>query len=147
MPGRIAMNGRMLIIFAVLIMVAVPVSAKRIDAMNIRISSGDTVLTATMLDNATSRDFMSMLPLTLSIRDYAGTEKISDLPRELSTIGAPPGVDPSVGDITLYSPWGNLAIFYRDFGYARGLILLGRIDSGIDRLSRLSGDVTFERVK
>ncbi|MEH7502625.1 cyclophilin-like fold protein [Neobacillus drentensis] len=23
--------------------------------------------------------------------------------------------DPSVGDFTYYSPWGNLAIFYRDF--------------------------------
>lgn len=115
--------------------------------MNIRISSGETVLTATMIDNATSRDFMSMLPLTLSIRDYAGTEKIGDLPRKLSTIGAPSGFDPSVGDITLYAPWGNLAMFYRDFGYARGLILLGRIDSGIDMLSRLSGEVTFERVE
>ena len=65
-----------------------------------------------------------MLPLTLTLKDYAGTEKISDLPRKLSTQGAPSGSDPSVGDITLYAPWGNLAIFYRDFGYASGLIIL-----------------------
>lgn len=100
-----------------------------------------------MLDNATSRDFMSLMPMTLTLKDYAGTEKVSNLPRKLSTQGAPPGSDPSAGDITLYAPWGNLAIFYKDFGYASGLIILGRMDGGIDQLSRLNGDVTFERLK
>lgn len=113
--------------------------------MKIRISAGKTVLTATMLDNATSRDFLSMMPMSLTIRDYAGTEKVSDLPRKLSTQGAPSGSKPSIGDITLYAPWGNLAIFYKDFGYASGLIILGKIDSGIDKLSQLNGVVTFER--
>jgi len=103
-------------------------------------------MTATMLDNATSRDFLSMMPMILTIRDYAGTEKVSDLPRKLSTQGAPSGSKPSVGDITLYAPWGNLTIFYKDFVYASGLIILGKIDSGIDKLSQLSGIVTFERV-
>jgi hypothetical protein len=97
----------------------------------------DTVITATLVDNATSRDFVSLLPLTLTLKDYAGTEKISDLPRRLSTEGAPPGSDPSIGDITYYSPWGNLAVFYRDFGYSNGLIKLGKIDSGVEALSRL----------
>lgn len=116
-------------------------------ALKIKLSTGDTVLIATMLDNATSRDFMSLMPITLTLKDYAGTEKVSDLPRKLSTQGAPPGSDPSVGDITLYAPWGNLAIFYKDFGYASGLILLGRIDSGVDKLSQLNGEVTFERLE
>lgn len=67
--------------------------------------------------------------------NYAATEKISYLPRKLSTAGAPAGSDPSAGDITYYAPWGNLAIFYKDFGYSRGLIQLGRIDSGIEALN------------
>lgn len=33
-----------------------------------------------------------------------------------------------MGDITYYSPWGNLALFYRDFGHASGLVRLGRLD-------------------
>ena len=49
--------------------------------------------------------------------------------------GAPSGIDPDVGDITYYAPWGNIAIFYKDFGYAGGLVKLGRIDSGLDVLS------------
>lgn len=117
------------------------------DAMKIKIAADNAVLIATMLDNATSRDFMSMLPLTLTLRDYAGTEKISDLPKKLSIEGAPSGSDPSVGDITLYAPWGNLAIFYRDFKYSSGLIILGKVDSGVDKISRLNGEVTIERIK
>jgi hypothetical protein len=83
----------------------------------------------------------------LTLKDYAGTEKISDLPRKLSTQGAPSGSDPSVGDITLYAPWGNRAIFYKDFGYASGLIILGKIDSGVEKLAQLNGEVSIERIK
>jgi hypothetical protein len=47
-----------------------------------------------------------------------------------------------VGDFTYYSPWGNLAIFYRDFGYADGLIIMGSIESGgVEKLARMNGDV------
>ena len=66
-----------------------------------------------MLDSETTRDFISLLPLTLTLSDYAQTEKVSDLPRRLSTADAPDGVDPDVGDIAYYAPWGNLAIYYR----------------------------------
>ena len=95
-----------------------------------------TVITATLDDNATSRDFVSLLPLTLTLQDYAATEKISDPPRKLSTAGAPPGYDPSIGDISYYAPWGNLALFYRDSGYASGLVKLGAIDSDTEGLNR-----------
>ncbi len=100
--------------------------------MKIRLKLEDTVITATLIDSKTTQDFISLLPLTLTLEDYAGTEKISDLPKRLSTEDAPSGSDPSVGDITYYAPWGNLAIFYRDFGYASGLVILGKIDSGIE---------------
>ena len=93
-------------------------------------------MAATLADNDTARDFASQLPLELTLTDYAATEKISDLPRRLSTEGAPPGIDPVVGDLTYYSPWGNLAIFYRDFRHSAGLIKLGRIDSGLEVLNR-----------
>ncbi|TCN21117.1 hypothetical protein EV146_11341 [Mesobacillus foraminis] len=48
-------------------------------------------------DNPTSRDFLSQLPLTITLEDYAGTEKISYLSKKLSTEEAPSGSDPSVG--------------------------------------------------
>jgi hypothetical protein len=104
--------------------------------MRIQIDFGNTRLTATLEDTAASRDFASLLPLTLTLEDYNRAEKISDLPKKLSIQGAPAGVDPSRGDIAYYAPWGNLAIFYRDSPYSRGLVKLGRIDSRIEVLEQ-----------
>ncbi len=111
--------------------------------MKIRLTVDGRSMTATLIDSPTARDFISLLPITFTLDDYAGTEKIVYLPRKLSVEGAPAGVDPSIGDITYYAPWGNLAIFYRDFGYAKGLIKLGSIDGDIGVFD-VSGTVTVD---
>jgi hypothetical protein len=102
----------------------------------IRLNVDGKSLTATLDDTAAARDFASLLPLTLTLEDYASTEKISDLPRKLVTTGAPAGTAATAGDIAYYAPWGNLALFYRSFGYSDGLVRLGRIDAGGDALGR-----------
>jgi len=111
--------------------------------INIRLE--DSTIPATLNNSETAQDFASLLPLSLILKDYASTEKISDLPRRLSTNGAPPGFDPSVGDIAYYAPWGNLAIYYRDFEYSTGLVSLGTLTSGADMFaSSRSMQVTIE---
>ena len=45
--------------------------------MKIRVDVNGKQVTATLNDNETSRDFVSLLPLTLTLEDYNGTEKIS----------------------------------------------------------------------
>lgn len=110
--------------------------------MEITLSFNDTELNATLVDSETTREFVSLLPLELTLSDFRETEKISDLPRRLPTAGAPEGHDPEVGDIAYYAPWGNLAIFYRDFDYSPGLVRLGRIDSGIEALAGSGGELT-----
>ncbi|MDP5238804.1 cyclophilin-like fold protein [Uliginosibacterium sp. 31-16] len=102
--------------------------------MKIRLIIKDKVLPATLDDNASARDFYAMLPLRLTLEDYAATEKIAYLPRKLSSTGAPEGFAPSAGDITWYAPWGNLALFHKGFRYSSGLVSLGRIESGVDVL-------------
>jgi hypothetical protein len=104
--------------------------------MKIRMNVEGTPVTATLLDTETARDFASLLPLTLTLKDYGDTEKISDLPRKLTTAGAPPGSEPSAGDLAFYAPWGNFAVFLKDFEYSGGLILLGKLDSGLETLNR-----------
>jgi hypothetical protein len=136
------------IVVALSLVLARPaISGQEASTMKIRLTFDGKAVEATLLDNATARDLLSLLPMTLTLEDYASTEKIGYPPRKLSTAGAPAGVDPSVGDIAYYAPWGNLAIFYQDFGYSRGLIGLGSIDSGIEALN-VPGSlkVTIERV-
>lgn len=54
--------------------------------MKINITVGDQIIPATLIDSKTTQDFISLLPLTLTLEDYASTEKISDLPERLSTM-------------------------------------------------------------
>ena len=119
------------------------------EPMEIRLIVNGEALPAVLEDNPTSRDLASMLPLTIRMSDYNRTEKTGKLPRALSTEGAPDGFDPSAGDIALYAPWGTFVIYYRDFVLSRGVIPLGRISSGVDKLAAMSGnfDITLERAR
>lgn len=105
----------------------------------IRFTLDGAVLDATLGDGAAARDFRALLPLRLTLTDFHGIEKVSDLPARLSTAGEPAGAAAKTGDITLYAPWGNLAIFYRPFRYADGLVKLGAFDGDITALSANDG--------
>jgi len=105
-------------------------------AMNIRLSVGEEHATATLYDNATARDFASLLPLSLTMSDYARIERVADLPRPLSTQDAPAGMAPVAGELTHYAPWGNLAIFIEPRSFSRNLLPLGKVDAGLSILSQ-----------
>ncbi|WKZ58854.1 MAG: cyclophilin-like fold protein [Cyclobacteriaceae bacterium] len=100
--------------------------------MKLIITIGDKKAEAILYDNPASRDFVSLLPLTLTLDDYAQTEKVATLPKKLSLENAPSGFKAAMGDITYYSPWGNMALFYEAFPYAPGLVSLGKITSGME---------------
>ena len=82
-------------------------------AMKVRIRVGDRTVTAAMEDNAAGRDFLSRLPLEVTLNDYARAEKIFYPSPALATSGVARGCAPAPGDITVYVPWGNVAIFYK----------------------------------
>ena len=101
-----------------------------------------------LVDNVASREFLEMLPLTVTFEDFNSTEKIATLPNELSTEGLPSGYTPEVGDFSYYAPWGNISVFYEDFRYSNSLYKLGTIESGTEILGNINGDfeVIIERV-
>ena len=115
--------------------------------MKIRLIVGEQVATATLYGNATARDFASLLPLSLTMNDYATIERVSDLPRKLSTQGAPEGMAPVAGELTHYAPWGNLAIFIKPRPWSRSLLPLGKVDEGLSILSQPGPyEVRIERI-
>jgi len=107
-------------------------STEQANRMKINIKVRDEVVTATLIDSKTTQDFISLLPLRLTLKDHANTEKVSYLTRHLSTEDAPPGSDPAVGDIAYYAPLGNWVMYYNDFGYSNGVVILGKIDGDIE---------------
>src|SRR6266496_3414844 len=73
------------------------------------------ILTASLADNATERDFISVLPLNVSMNDLFGREKYGDLPKALSQNG-PRKNRYEVGEIAYWSPDRQFAIYYRQDG-------------------------------
>ncbi len=123
---------------------------EKVDMENARIKltvNGNEVFVK-LDDNVASREFLNMLPLTLTFEDFNNTEKIATLPSELSTEGLPSGYTPEVGDFSYYAPWGNISVFYKDFRYSSSLYKLGTIESGTEILGNIDCDfeVTIERV-
>ena len=55
--------------------------------MSIQCTFAGQTFTARLYDNPSARDFVSMLPLDLSIADYSTNEKIAYLPRKLTEDG------------------------------------------------------------
>jgi hypothetical protein len=97
---------------------------------------GDTVLTGRLWDNATARDLIAQLPLTLRFRDFNSVEKIAQLPRKLSMDGVPEGDNASPRDIGYYNPSGNLVFYYDDVGYFTGIVRIGQFDGSMDAIVR-----------
>jgi hypothetical protein len=112
--------------------------------VRIKLTFNNEEVMVKMHDNLTSRDLLTLLPLTLNLEDFAGKEKISFLPKRLSTEDARSS-KPNAGDFAYYSPWGNLALFYKGFGQSiNGLFILGDIESGKEKLARINGDITVQ---
>ena len=84
----------------------------------------------------------------VTLNDYNNTtEKIFYPSPALAIEGVTRGCAPIAGDITIYAPWGNVAIFCKNGSYSDTLIKIGRVDgNGIEMLS-VPGDilVRFER--
>lgn len=114
-------------------------------AHRLRIEVGPQTITAALYDNPTARDFISRLPLTVDLSDYGGTEKVFTPSPGLTTRGSLAGLNPKTGDIALYAPWGNIAIYYKNGTSSDSLIPIGRIESGTNSLN-VSGTIRSVRL-
>ena len=100
--------------------------------MKIAIGIGGKVLTATLADNKTAREFVALLPFSISMKDLFGREKYGDLPKPLSEVG-PRKNKYEVGDVAYWSPDHQVAVYYHQDGQsipAPGIIPLAKIDAG-----------------
>ena len=119
-----------------------------VSSLAVNITVGDRTVTATMEGNAAARDFLSRLPLEVTLNDYNNvTEKIFYPSPALTTGGVTRGCTPVPGDITIYVPWGNVAIFCKSWSHSNDLIKIGRIDGNGIGVLGVAGDVPvkFER--
>lgn len=84
-----------------------------------------------LMDNATVRDLITLLPAELIIEDFSNNEKLAHLPRRLDETGRQPITDERAGDLCYFRGWGNLAFFHSGYSYRDDLVRLGRIEGDV----------------
>lgn len=145
------LNHRVRFLFAAISAVCFFMFIERAEAENMQIvvTCGSDKAIGEIYDNPAGRSFAAMLPLTLTMEDYNGTEKISRLNNKLETAGMADVFDPSENDIAYYAPWGNICFFYKDFRPSRSLYPIGKITSGAELFKNKQKDflITVELKK
>lgn len=89
-------------------------------------------------DNAT---FVASLPLSIQFENYGSTERIAYLDPKLDILDNV-SCTPIKGDLTYYVPWGNLAVFKKDFRHSNGLYYIGHLSEDLLDAIVNSGDST-----
>jgi hypothetical protein len=82
----------------------------------VRFSAGSTAVEVTIdEENPAVRDFLSMLPLTLTLEEFAEREKIATSRANSRSVGRPVPT-PEDGDLICFVPWGNIGFYYNTAG-------------------------------
>lgn len=104
--------------------------------IQIKITVGNQVRTATLIDNATTRNLISRFPLTVPMQDLYSRELVYRFPEPLPANEAQTS-GYEVGDISYWTPRHSFVIFYRQNGEViSNLQKIGRIDSGVEIFSQ-----------
>src|SRR5437867_11749426 len=123
---------------AALAVIVIATAAAQPNTMKIRLTlDNGKAITATLVDSETTRDFLSLLPLTLTMNDLFGREKFGHLPRAISEGGKRTRTY-EVGDVIYWSPGPDVAVYYRHDGQpipSPGIIVIGKMDSGVEALA------------
>jgi hypothetical protein len=121
-------------------------------SVKIRITINNRVVTATMFDNVTAREFIALLPFTMTLNDYAQREKYGHCAKPLTEVAAGRQKPYKVGDIGYWSPNSDFAVFYRHDGSVMpepGITMIGTVDGNSVEAFNVTGRVTatFEVIK
>lgn len=112
--------------------------------MKMLVKINDKVITVALTDTETTKDFVSHLPLTLTLNEMFDREYtcILDFVPSLNGESIP---DFSHGDVTYFPKVGSLAFFFKneEQTHLEGLLKLGSVVDGLDLFGTFNGeDVT-----
>lgn len=113
--------------------------------MQIQVTTNEHTTVFRLNNSPAAKDFYAQLPLNIAVEDYGSNEKIFYPPRKLDTSGTPEA-NALPGTLAYYAPWGDVVMFYKKFGSARGLYELGEAVSGSEYIQNMSGEIRIEKM-
>ena len=113
-------------------------------AMKVRVMANSKTTVFELNNSQAARELYAQLPLNLKVENYSDNEIIFYPPKKLDTANTPQA-NAKVGTLAYYAPWGDVVMFYGDFGNATGLYELGHALSGIEYINEMNGILQIEK--
>ena len=111
--------------------------------MKIKVTDGNHTVIFELNDTPSAKSLYEMLPIDVSVENYSTNEKIFYTDEKIDTDGGIEG-NCKAGTLALFSPWGNVVMFYGPFRSYPGLYILGEAIEGTGQIKKLSGTVHVE---
>lgn len=115
--------------------------------MKISVESNGNTTIYELNNSGASKDLISQLPLEIAVENYSHDEKIYYPPNKLTTNNTPLASNAVTGTLAYYAPWGDVVMFYKDFGSASGLYELGKVVSGKEYIKDMSGTILIKKME
>ncbi len=113
------------------------------DTMKIKVTDGTHTVLFELNASSPAKSLYDQLPLTVEVENYSDNEKIF-YPEKLDT-SDPVDADAKKGTLAYFSPWGDVVMYYGDFGSYTGLYELGKAVSGEDEIENLAGTLQITK--
>ncbi len=127
-----------------IVLLNIPLSAKGAN-MKISINANGNTTVFELNDSQASKELYAQLPLTIKVEDYSNNEKIFYPPKKLSTSNTSLA-NGGIGTLAYYAPWGDVVMFFGNFGRASGLYELGNVVSGKEYIKDMSGTIEIKSI-
>ncbi len=116
------------------------------EALQIQVESDGGIIVFELNDSLAAKSLYDQLPLTIEVQNYSSDEKIFYPPEALDTSDTPLA-NAVAGTLAYFEPWGDVVMYYDDFGSYSGLYELGSAVSGEENISSLNGSVTITQIE
>ena len=113
----------------------------------IKVTDGNHNVTFELNETSAAQSLYNMLPTTREVQNYSTNEKIFYPETAISySSDCIEGACPA-GTLALFSPWGNVVMYYGAASKYTGLYILGNAVEGADQISELTGNITVSKVE
>ncbi|WP_044417931.1 cyclophilin-like fold protein [Halarcobacter anaerophilus] len=114
------------------------------ETMKISVQAKGETAVFKLNNSQAAKELYEQLPLEIEVENFGNNEKIFYPPKKLSTNNTPLAKAKN-GTLAYYAPWGDVVMFYKDFGSAGGLYELGEIISGLEYIKNMSGIIKINK--
>ena len=112
----------------------------------IKVTDGTHSVTFELNETSAAQSLYGMLPITREVQNYSTNEKIFYPETAISYGSDCIEDDCPAGTLALFSPWGNVVMYYGAASKYTGLYVLGHAVEGEDQICELTGNITVTQV-